>query len=71
MYMQVYVYMHIYIYIGLRIHTDLPTAVHSLLQFGLYTILPSPYYVGCKAYKEGVAGRAYIAQWSCNSIAIR
>jgi len=26
--------------------------------------------VCCLAYKRGVGGRAYIAQWSCNSIAI-
>ena len=37
---------------------------------GLYTKLPSSNMVWCMAYKRGVGGRACIAQWSCNGIAI-
>jgi len=39
---------------------------------GLYTILPLPilYGVWCMAYARGGSGGSYIAQWSCNSIAL-
>ena len=37
--------------------------------FGLYTLLPSLYYVWCMVY-QGVGWGSYIAQWACNSIAI-
>jgi len=37
---------------------------------GLYPILPSPILYGVWHKKGGSVGGAYIAQWSCNSIAI-
>ena len=40
------------------------------LELGLYTILPSPILYGVWHTKGGLGGGAYIAQWSCNRIAI-
>jgi len=55
-----------------RLCTRLVCACASVrvLFVGLYTILPSPILHVYGIRGGGVGGGSYIAQWSCNSIAI-
>jgi len=42
-----------------------PLDINTILLFFIANI------VWCMAYKRGFGGRAYIAKWACDSIAIR
>ena len=57
--------MHIYIY-----NFGRPCGFGPSLYVGLYTILPSPILHRVWQEKGDSVGGAYIAQWSCNNVAI-
>jgi len=54
---------------GVKAHSDIPLQ-ETNAGVGRYTTLPSPIMYGACHEKRGSVGGAYIAQWSCNSIAI-
>jgi len=65
---------YIYIYVLLPWHLSLvmPLARAPALAVGTWLLhdMAITNIVWCMAYNRGVGGRLYIAQWSCNSIAV-